>query len=226
MKLTKQNIEQFANEIMEFLTKHYIDSDVCIYFNNKRIRNEYDWINPDEKPKLIVEDNINPFDYFEYANYDHILSMSFEGPLYDDLNYNFRYEEKLLKIFEKYGCYWELGNSWNLSAYPIDDDSEIEFTPYARPKKVIDLFMWDRNIPTELRKIMNEWYALSEAEGDKGSCVIGAGFSFEWNGNKYFMNSCSPWQGSISWESHNSDVKQMLVKIGATNIQYNWGRLD
>lgn len=226
MKFTKQNIEQFANEIMDFLIEHGLDTDVCIYFNNKRICRERDWRDPDAKPKLVVEEDMNPFEYFEYANCNHILSMSFEGLLYEDLNYNFRYEDKLLKIFEKYGCYWEMGNAWNLSAYPIGDDSEFEFTAYERPKKEIYLCMWDRSIPAELRKIMDNWYALSEAEGDKGSCVICAGFSFEWNGNKYFMNSCSPWQGSMSWEAHKDEIKQMLVEIGATNIQYNWGRMD
>lgn len=225
-KLTKADIEQFANEIMDFLTQHKLDSGVSIYYNNKRIRHKYDLYNSDADAELVIEENMNPFEYFQYGNRKHILSMSFEGPLYDSLNYSGYKEEELYKIFEKYGVYWELGNAWNLSAYPIDDDMEIEFTPYAEAEKEIALYIWDREKPAELVKIMDKWYQLSEMEGDKGSCVIGAGFSFKWNGSKYFMGACSPWQGSLSWEAHKDDVQEMLENIGAENIYYNWGRLD
>ena len=226
-KLTKANIEQFAMDVLHYLEAHGLDYDVCIYFNNKRIKNEYNWRDPNPQPKLVVQENISPFTYFEYANYDHILSMSFEGPLYDVLNYSGgKREDELLKIFEQYGCYWELGNMWNLSAYPLDDDMEIEFTAYGRPKQRKDLYMWDSSIPTEIREIMDKWYKLSELEGEKGSCVIGAGFNFTWNGDDYFMLACSPYQGSMSWEASKDDVRQMLVDIGATDIQYDWGRMD
>ena len=227
MKLTKELIEQFAYDIMSYLTKYDLDSDVCVYFNNKRIRHEYNWREEHPTPKLIVEENMNPFDYFEYANHDHILSMSFEGPLYDVLNYDGGAREAgLQEIFEKYGLYWELGNAWNLSAYPIDDDIEIEFTAYGRPKERKDLYMWDTSIPTELREIMDAWYAMSESEGDHGSCVVGAGWNFTWNGENYFMNACSPYQGSLSWEAHKGAVGMMLKGIGATDMLYSWGVMD
>lgn len=226
-KLTRVDIELFAVDIMCYLTENDLDSDVCIYFNNKKIRHEYDWRTLDPKPKFIVEENMNPFDYFEYANHEHILSMSFEGPLYDELNYVYgKKTEGLEKIFKKYGCYFELGNAWNLSAYPLDDNMEIAFTAYEVPKEPIYLCMWDKSVVPELRTIMDRWYALSEAVGDKGSCVICAGFRFNWNGDEYFMNPCSPWQGSISWETHKEDIRHMLEDIGATDIIYDWGRMD
>lgn len=226
-KLTKKDIENFANEIMDFLIKNGLDSGVCIYFNNKRIENKYTWNGDDFIPEFIVEEDMNPLDYFEYVNYEHILSMSFEGPLYEVLNYTFgKKEEKFRQIFEKYGVYFELGNAWNLSVYPSDDNMEIEFTEYVRPKERITLYMWDRNIPTELREIMDKWYALSEAVGDKGSCVLGAGFYFTWNEVPYFMSACSPYQGSISWETSKDEVKAMLENIGATEIYYSWGSMD
>ena len=226
LKFTKEMIEQFAHDVMNYLTKYNLDSDVCIYFNNKRIRHQYDWREENPTPKLIVEENISPVDYFEYVNYDHILSMSFEGPLYDSLNYSGYKEEGLRRLFEKYGVYWELGNAWNLSAYPIDDDLEIEFTAYGRPKQKKELYMWDKSVPSELRTIMDTWYKLSEAEGDKGSCVVGAGFSFTWNEDDYFMNACSPYQGSISFEANKDAIKLMLQGIGAVSIYYNWGNMD
>jgi hypothetical protein len=226
-KLTKETIEKFAYEVLDYLTKHSLDSNVCIYFNNKKIKHEYNWREENPTPKLIVTENISPFDYFEYANYDHILSMSFEGPLYDVLNYSGgKREEGLIKIFEKYGCYWELGHMWNLSAYPINDNMEIEFTAYGRPKRVKELYMWDRNVPAELREIMDKWYMMSEKTGDIGSCTIGDGFEFDWNGDSYFMCPCSPYQGSISYETHVDKVRAMLGDIGASNIHYNYGRMD
>jgi hypothetical protein len=227
-KLTKENIEKFANEIMVYLEKHYLDSDVCIYYNDTRIRNEYDWRVDDAPGERIVEENISPRDYFEYINYKHILSMSFEGPLYDELNYNMgKLTDGLQKIFKKYGCYWELGNSWNLSAYPLDDDMEIEFTDYAPPKNRKTLFLWDiENNPSELQLIIDTWYELSRQVGDKGSCVIGAGFEFTWDRDDYFMYAASPYQGSISWETHKDEVRKMLEDIGATDINYKWGVMD
>ena len=226
-KLTKQDIEKFAYEIMDYLEKNGLDSDVCIYFNNKRIANKYDWRNPDAPPQLIVEEYINPLDYFEYASYEHILSMSFEGPLYQELNYNFgKKSEKLHELFKKYGLYWELGNAWNLTAYPIDDSMEVDFTWYGKPKERRTLYLWDNTIPAEMRSIMEKWYMLSNAVGDKGSCVIGAGFDFTWNDIDYHMCACSPYQGSISWETNKYDVKKMLEGIGATNIIYKWGMMD
>lgn len=44
--------------------------------------------------------------------------MSFEGPLYDVLNYEFgSLAAGLDAIFEKYGVYYELGNAWNLTLH-------------------------------------------------------------------------------------------------------------
>lgn len=225
-KLTKQHIDQFASEIMEYLIKHELDMDVCIYYNNKRMSRKRDWRNMDALPKLVIEENMNPVDYFEYANYDHILSMSFEGPLYDSLNYTGYAEDGLRKLFEKYGLYWELGHSWNLSAFLIDDETEVEYTQYQKPIEKIMLYSWKDNKPNELAKIMQKWYEMSKAVGDHGSCVIGAGFSFKWNGDEYFMCACSPYQGSISWETNKEDVRKMLEDAGATNIYYDWGCID
>lgn len=225
--VTKTNIEELAQEIMEFLVKEGLASDTSIYFNNKVIRNEIEW-NDDYSYTLKWEttENVNPHDYFDYCAYDHILSMSFEGPLYDVLNYTFgRKEEKFRAIFEKYGLYYELGNAWNLTAYLIDDDVEVEYTKYEQPKRTIYVYRGSES-PFELKVIMDAWYELSTKVGDVGSCVIGAGFEFEWQDNKYFMPACSPYQGSISWETNKDDIQKALENIGATNISYKWGNMD
>lgn len=226
--LTKINIEELANEIITFLNSHCLADSVSIYFNNKVMRSKGKWdADYNYIPNWITEEDVGPHEYFEYAAYDHILSMSFEGGLYDLLNYRGGITaEKFLAIFEKYGLYYELGNSWNLSAYLSDDDIEVEYTKYERPKEITYLYHHSDNNPWELQQIMDIWYALSRAAGEGGSCVLGAGFKFEWKGNIYFMSACSPHQGSISWETPKDKIQKMLEDIGATEIYYDWGRMD
>lgn len=228
--LTKTNIEELANEIITFLNEHELANSVSIYFNNKVMRSKGKW---DEDynyvPNWITEEDVDPHDYFEYAAYDHILSMSFEGGLYDLLNYRFgKTEEQFIAIFDRHGLYYELGNSWNLSAYLSDDDIEVEYTKYERPKEIIELYHHNRMMsnPPKLQMIMDKWFELSSEVGEKGSCVVGAGFEFEWQGDKYFMSACSPYQGSLSWEEHIDTVREMLENVGATEIYYHWGRMD
>ncbi len=226
-KLTKTNIEEFANEIIAFLNKYELASYVSIYYNGKAMRSRGRWDDDyNYVPNWIAEDDVDPHDYFEWAAYDHILSMSFEGDLYDVINNR---GGALLNsfnmIFNKYDLYYELGNAWNLTTYLIDDDIEVEYTKYERPKEVIDLYRHGEN-PSELQNIMDTWYELSKKAGDQGCCVLGAGFKFEWQGDKYFMSACSPYQGSISWEIPKDTIKGMLEAIGATNIHYNCGNMD
>lgn len=113
---------KLAKDIINFLLKHEIFDDTFIYVNGKRYgtydgEGHYNY-GTNSWDKVYVEDDKDPRKYFEYAG--KILSMSFEGPLYDILNYSFELggnlEEEFYKIFEKHGYYFELGNSWNLTA--------------------------------------------------------------------------------------------------------------
>ena len=104
---------------------------------------------------------------------------------------------------------------------------KVEYTHYNEPEPVTDLYYFAReNYPIELKLIMETWYLLSKAEGDQGSCVIGAGFKFNYKSKQYFMNACSPYQGSLSWEYSVPDIKKMLEEIGATEIYFDYGRMD
>lgn len=123
-KLSSDQIEQLAVEIRELLLSTDMWQDVAIYFNHKcftshdKVSGKYYY---NDKEHLIIEENIEPQTYFEYVNPDHKLSMSFEGPVYDMLNYG-EYPETGIKfemIIEKYGLYYEFGNHWNLSCYYI-----------------------------------------------------------------------------------------------------------
>lgn len=219
--LTKKNIEAMAYAIMEQLIKHHADEDVKIYFNDCSIRTD----KGGEGTRIATKiKNEKPHDYFEYAAYDHILSMSFEGRLYDIIDSN-GIPSYIQKIFDKYGVYSELGNMWNLTCYPQDDTMKIEYTKYEKPKEVIRLYM--RSCKDEVfQNIMNTWYNLSKEVGDVGSCVLGGGFKFTYKDNPYFMGACSPWQGSISWETHKDTIANLLKDIGCTDISYNWGNMD
>ena len=62
---------------------------------------------------------MDPRDYLQYVREPNILSMSFEGPLYQILNCHDMFA--LQNLFSKYGLYYELGDAWNLSAYPINE---------------------------------------------------------------------------------------------------------
>ena len=121
-RLTEERIEKMAVEIRAFLLEHGIWQDTAIYFNGKRFTTrdpetkKYYYNDPE---KLFVEDNQNPRDSFEYVADDHILSMSFEGPVYHMIN---GYAlgglvRRFNKIFEKYGVYYEHGDAWNLTCY-------------------------------------------------------------------------------------------------------------
>lgn len=122
-KLLKTKEEKLAKDIIDFLLKHEIFDDTFIYVNGKRYstwngEHEYNY-GTSSWDKVYVEDDKDPKDYFEWAG--KYLSMSFEGPLYDLINYGFEFGsyktiDELTEIFHKHGFYWELGNAWNLTA--------------------------------------------------------------------------------------------------------------
>lgn len=227
MKLTKIKIEEMANEIIAYLKANNLNDDVSIYFNNKRIilGNNYDSIKQDFVPCEKVEKDINPLDYF-CANPKHILSMGFEGNLYHLINYGGS-TEKFDAIFEKYGLYYEQYDAWNLSAYPdtIDYD-DIEYTSYETEDEPIMVNKQNKEVPKELLIVKHMWDELSKTTQHLGgSCTIGDGFEFVYDNNAYFLPSPS-YQGSLIYEHWIRVIKKELESIGATNVHYNYGRLD
>lgn len=117
--------KNLAKDIYEWCKKRSLWFDCIIYFDGKAWSTNSNWNG--ENGKQIADDlyeyeNRNPKNYFGYAN-PKTVSMSFEGPLYEVLNGYVRgwvrLETSFLKLFKKYGYYYELGNAWNLSAYEI-----------------------------------------------------------------------------------------------------------
>ena len=230
MKLTKKNIESLAAEIRQFLIDHEIWTDTTIYFNGQALSSDHEDV-------LEAQD---PSDYFEYVASPHILSMSFEGPLCGCLNHYGEYGaefdnlivEGFSRILGRYGLYYELGNHWNLSCYEVSPKKEP--ARKKRSKKALDPihFRGDltrpsgMTVPEKLVAIQQLWKEKADRYGDVGSCVLGAGFSFAYEGQKYFMAPTSCWQGSISWEHCKDEIEAMLEDAGATGIFYEWGNMD
>lgn len=120
--LGEEKTAQLAKEIYDFLLKHEMWMDISIYFNgicwstSNRGINEFRY---NGEPFVFPA---NPKDYFDYVG--PILSMSFEGAFYEVMNgylgsYGYKFEEEFRAMLSKYGCYYELGNEWNLSVCQI-----------------------------------------------------------------------------------------------------------
>ena len=121
----KTKAERCAFEIINFLIRHHMWQDTSIYVNKKRYgcydgehyRYDNTW------DCVFREDNVDPKDYVEYTS--DFLTMTFEGPFYDAINYNIsaKYSDKIMAEFDdickKYGKYHELGYSWSLALYDI-----------------------------------------------------------------------------------------------------------
>ena len=122
----QKKAEALAKDIYNWCQKKGLWGDNIIYFNGKAWSSSKEWNGIQGKPigdDLYEYEDKNPRDYFEYVNDPNILSMSFEGPLNHVLNAYVRgwvkLESEFMKLFEKYGLYYEMGNAWNLSAYEI-----------------------------------------------------------------------------------------------------------
>ena len=118
-----ERCEVLAQEIYKLLLEHDMWIDVSIYYNGKRMSTS-DGDNFRYNGPPFIEEDKNPKDYFEYVNDEHILSMSFDGPLYDALNGyggwdGWDIEERFSNLLSKHGLYYELGNAWNLTLYKI-----------------------------------------------------------------------------------------------------------
>ena len=122
--MEKINAENLAKDIFNWLNEHEMWIDVSIYFDGKC----WSTTNKDNTDFTYNEGKYFEYDdeptrYFEYVAENHILSMSFEGDLYHVLNAYVpnwvKLESEFQAIFEKHGVYYEMGNAWNLTCYPI-----------------------------------------------------------------------------------------------------------
>lgn len=128
--MTAKKKEKIATEIMYFLVATEAMNACCIYFNGKCYcegtphNGRYPVLDKQAiQSKYGVEytiytvGDINPKDYFEFTS--DIVSISTEGLLYDILNYDECPDilDGFNAILDKYGLYYEMGNSWNFGLY-------------------------------------------------------------------------------------------------------------
>jgi len=110
---------EIARKIVSWMRRNGLLTDTCIYFNNKR------WLF-DSNGNKTTEVDIDVEDYLEYGNKDTIC-MSFEGGLYNVLNYGYdskrldKLEQEFSAILKSYGHYYEMGHAWNLNVCRGDD---------------------------------------------------------------------------------------------------------
>lgn len=126
MKLTRQDIENLANDVVAFLERHGLDEDVHLFYNGNGLSVDRKW---DEEKQCNVPyrrfvENVSPFNWFEAEEW-HIFSMMFDED--SDLSrmiYHFK-DDELRDVFKKYGLYYEYSGEptpfscWNATAYPI-----------------------------------------------------------------------------------------------------------
>lgn len=228
-KYSKAFINGMAHEFMNLLTEHGMCNSCCVYFNGKRYRDKHYCIGDANFFTLeIDEGNFHPLDITEYTVSKNILSFSTEGYLYDVLNY-YGIPVWLESFCKKYNLYMEPATSWffhfcpdgteDWSAWETDNKGRKERTYLYHGNEALN------SIP-KVKAVADFWYNLSKEVGDIGSCVLGAGFTFNYEGQSYKLAACSPYQGSVSWELDKDLIHKCLEHIGCTDIRYDWGNMD
>lgn len=118
---TKADIARITDYIKDRLSVLGMDTDVCIYFNGKRWTNIVHWDSETGEyiHDWVLEEDIYPIDYCEYAPQDNIISISSEGELYDVMNYNFEFIDE--NVLPDTSLYAEMGTSWFYYLCPSSD---------------------------------------------------------------------------------------------------------
>lgn len=156
-KFTKESVLKLAKEIGKKLAKDDLTMDVLIYVDGKRYK-------IDEQGNLVYDIDAEPKDYFNWTRKPNILSMSFEGGLYSEINEN--NIDYLRPLFEKYGLYYELGNAWNLSAFPLNEKDWLDFdVEYYKDKNIeLDERLIGKKVCSECNKPIEEGYVIDDGE--------------------------------------------------------------
>lgn len=121
---TKQDIENIVNQIRYRMDELEVSDDVAIYFNGKRYKNIGRW-NPETEmyeSSWVLEEDIYPIDYCEYAPDNNIICISSEGYLHDYMNYNFMYMDE--RVLPDKSLYTEMGTTWFYILCPSRDEWE------------------------------------------------------------------------------------------------------
>lgn len=120
--------QKLMEDIIDYLEPHELFEDVNIYTNDHKYSSDKPRIADSSVTELTTSKGNKYYDYgkwnvtsqVEYNNPDSV-TMTFEGDLYDALNYDDKgiVMTKLEQIGKKYGVYPELGHQWSLAFYNI-----------------------------------------------------------------------------------------------------------
>lgn len=128
MKTREHQMEELALKIIKLLDQHDMFFQVNIYVNKKcysdhkrpsAIEHRIEYTKHKQTIQVSYYETPCPdvTKQVEYSNPD-TLTMTFEGPLYHDMNYgNQKITNKLEALFSKYRLYSEQGYAWSLSLY-------------------------------------------------------------------------------------------------------------
>jgi hypothetical protein len=117
-------LQKLATDIYNWLSQYDLWFDVTIYYDGKCMSTngivDGEWQSRNNGEPFI-EEGIDPRKYFKYVANPHVLSMSFEGDVYQIFNGCNRFyeglEEEFSALLKEHGLYYELGNAWNLTCY-------------------------------------------------------------------------------------------------------------
>ena len=113
----KERNLRVTHDIRKWLVANQLHYAVTIYFNDVAYSFKDDG-------EITRRPDTKGSNYFHYAN-DDTVSMSFEGPLCEVLNFyhprSTELHEEFMQLVEKHGFWFEMGNHWNLSLYNMED---------------------------------------------------------------------------------------------------------
>lgn len=123
-KLTESQIEELAYGLREVLLDEGLWRDVDIFFNSKELTQrdpESGQYFDNDREHLIELENVNPRERVGHAARNHILSMAFDGDVLDMFHKRGHsvVRERISRLLEKYGLYYEFGEACTLTCYYI-----------------------------------------------------------------------------------------------------------
>lgn len=124
-QITPDSMHKLMESILRVLYRHEAAYMVNFYLNNKH----YSTDKHDDREGYITHDlgngrfyyeNPNPVDVTQQIEYNNpkTITITFEGPMYHDINYGKRrIETEINKLAASYGLYIEYGYAWSLALY-------------------------------------------------------------------------------------------------------------
>lgn len=125
--INAKTMMQLMEEIFQILHKQNADEMVNFYVNGKHFSTdkgegfiEHQFLDKQTNTTMCYYEDRHPCDVTKQIEYNNpeTITMTFEGPMYHDVNYGSgKILEQIDKKAKKYGLYSELGYAWSLALY-------------------------------------------------------------------------------------------------------------